>query len=109
MKRGDIVIVVVPGELGKPRPAVVVQADELGDETTTVLVCPLSSAIGGAGRLRPVFEPSAESGLRVRSQAMADKIAALRRDRIRDRIGTLDDTARDRLDQALLVVLGLAR
>jgi hypothetical protein len=28
VKRGDVVVVVVPGELGKPRPGVIVQADE---------------------------------------------------------------------------------
>jgi mRNA interferase MazF len=43
VKRGDVVLMVVPGELGKPRPGIIVQANELGDETTTVLVCPLSS------------------------------------------------------------------
>ena len=109
MKRGDVVIVVVSGELGKPRPAVVVQADELGDATTTVLVCPMSSEIREADNLRPVFEPTTGSGLRTHSQVMADKITALRRDRIRRKIGKLDKTARESLDRALLILLGLAR
>jgi len=109
VRRGDIAIVVAPGELGNPRPAVVVQADELGDETTTVLVCPLSSDMQEASRLRPVFEPSTHNGLRVVSQAMADKITPLRRDRIRQLIGSLNDAERERLDRALLIVLGLAR
>jgi mRNA interferase MazF len=109
VKRGDIAIVVVSGELGKPRPAVVVQADELGDKTTTVLVCPLSSDTQEASGLRPAFEPSTHNGLRVVSQAMADKITPLRRDRIRQLIGSLNDAERDRLDRALLIVLGLAR
>jgi mRNA interferase MazF len=29
LKRGDIVVVAAPGDYGKPRPAVVVQADAL--------------------------------------------------------------------------------
>ena len=29
MRRGDIVVVAAPGDYGKPRPAVVVQADAL--------------------------------------------------------------------------------
>ena len=109
MKRGDVVIVVFPGELGKPRPAIIVQADELGDATTTILACPLSSDIRETARLRPILEPSAQSGLRVLSQLMADKITPLRRDHIRQRIGSLSDSECEQVDRALLIVLGLSR
>ena len=44
MKRGDVVIVAY-GELGRPRPAVIIQADELGGATTTVVACPITSEI----------------------------------------------------------------
>jgi mRNA interferase MazF len=107
--RGDVVIVVAPGQLGKPRPAIIVQADELGDTTTSVIVCPLSSTVQGSGRLRPVIESTESNGLRVKSQAMTDKITALRRDRIRDVVGRLDPKQVNALDRALLVILGLAR
>ena len=40
---------------------------------------------------------------------MTDKINALRRDRVRQVLGSLDTDASERLDSALLVVLGLAR
>jgi mRNA interferase MazF len=40
---------------------------------------------------------------------MTDKINALRRDRVRQVLGSLDSDASERLDSALLVVLGLAR
>jgi mRNA interferase MazF len=40
---------------------------------------------------------------------MTDKIDALRRDRIRRVIGSLEPEAADRLNTALLVVLGLTR
>jgi mRNA interferase MazF len=56
-----------------------------------------------------VVEPSATNGLRLRSQIMTDKINALRRDRIRQVLGSLDDEASERLNSALIVVLGLAR
>ena len=109
MKRGDVVLVVAPGDLGKPRPAIVVQADELGDATTTILVCPMSSKARETGRLRPIVELSPANGLKTRSQIMADKIVALRRDRVRRLLGRLDEPARGLLDRALLLVLGLAR
>ncbi len=109
MKRGDVVLVVIQGDLGKPRPGIVIQADELGDATTTVLVCPMSSEIGETERLRPIVEPTPENGLRLRSQIMTDKITALRRERIRTVLGRLDVSASAQLDQALLIVLGLAQ
>jgi mRNA interferase MazF len=108
LKRGEIVVMVAPGDLGKPRPAVVVQADELGDETTTVLVCPMSSEVRHSTHIRPVVQPKAENGLRITSQIMTDKMLALRRDRIRGVVGRLDRPAEDALDRALLIVVGLA-
>jgi mRNA interferase MazF len=107
-RRGDIVLIVVPGELGKPRPAVVVQAEELG-ERRTIVVCPMSSDTSEASALRPHVEPTPANGLRFRSQIVTDKIVAVRRDRIRSAIGRLDTATGERLDRALLVVLGLAR
>jgi len=109
VKRGDIVLVVAPGDLGKPRPAVVVQADELGELTTTILICPMSSDIGPAELIRPIVEPTPGSGLHQRSQIMTDKVIALRRDRIRRVLGRLDSPARRRIDSALFIVFGLTR
>jgi mRNA interferase MazF len=110
VKRGDVVLMVVPGELGRPRPGIIVQADELGEKTTTVVACPLSSDVQANfnPRLRPLIEPAADNGLRVRSQIMTDKIFAQRRERVRRIIGSIDSETRGRLDSALLLVLGLS-
>ena len=77
---------------GRPRPGIIVQADELGDNTTTLLACPLSSDVQSNPnpRLRPVIEPTAANGLRVPSQIMTDKLLAQRRERVRRVIGTID-------------------
>jgi mRNA interferase MazF len=108
VKRGDVVLMVVPSELGRPRPGVIVQADELGSDTTSVLVCPMSSDLTEFGLTRPVIEPSPDNGLRVRSQIMTEKLLALRRERIRRVIGTLDTDSTEILNSTLLIVLGLA-
>ena len=108
MKRGDVIIV-AQGEFGRARPAVVVQADELGDATTTVLICPITSQVTEQLPIRPIVEPDDSNGLRVRSQIMTDKMLALRRARLRRVLGSIDSEASDRLDRALLIVLGLAR
>ena len=109
MKRGSVVVMVAPGDLGKPRPAIVVQAEGFGENALSVIVCPVSSDIVGTPRIRPIVEPSSQNGLRVRSQIMTEKLIAVRRDRIRQTIGTLEEELCEQLDRALLLVLGLAR
>jgi mRNA interferase MazF len=109
VKRGDVVLMVVPSELGRPRPGVIVQADELGNDTSSVLVCPMSSDLTEFRRTRPVIAPSAGNGLRLPSQVMTEKLVPLRRDRIRRVIGALDADSTETLNSALLLVLGLAR
>jgi mRNA interferase MazF len=108
LKRGDVVLVVLRGELGKPRPGVIVQTDEL-DALSSTIVCPMSSHVDAANRMRPVVVPSVQNGLLVPTQIMTDKLNTLRRDRVRRVIGALDSDARERLDTALLMVLGLTR
>ena len=109
MKRGDVVLVVVPSELGRPRPGVVVQADEFNAGLSTVFICPISSDLQENLSLRPIIEAQPSNGLRLRSQIMTDKMIALRHDRVRRVIGHIDTETSEQLDRALLVVLGLAR
>ena len=102
-------LMVVPSDLGRPRPGIVVQAHELTTDFSTILICPLSSDIQDKPLLRPPVEAGPDNGLRLRSQIMADKLVALRRDRIRRVIGRIDAETSEQLDRALLLVLGLAR
>ena len=108
VKRGDIVLA-AHADLGKPRPAVVVQADEFNAQGLTILVCPLTTDLTERLHLRPVVAPNDANGLREPSQIMTDRMLALRSTRIRGVLGSLDPQTMDRLDRALLVVLGLAR
>jgi mRNA interferase MazF len=109
VKRGDVVLMIAPRELGRPRPGIVVQADELETGASTLLICPLSTDIRFSPRLRPVIEPTEQNGLRARSQVMTDKIGALRHDRIRATLGRIDSETTERIDRALMIVLGLAK
>jgi mRNA interferase MazF len=109
INRGDVVLIVGPGDLGRPRPGVVVQADKFASELLTVFVCPISSDIQAGLELRPMIDVAPVNGLRLRSQIMTDKMLALRRDRIRRVIGRIDPATSEQLDSALLVVLGLVR
>ena len=108
IRRGDIVVV-VHADLGKPHPAVVVQADILNEAAGTILVCPLTSDITERMPLLPIIAASPGSGLRERSQIMTERIMALRADRIRGVLGSVDASTADALDRALLIILGLDR
>lgn len=109
MKRGDVVLAVVPSELGRPRPGVIVQTDEFSEELSTVFVCPITSDLQERLPLRPMIDAKPSNGLRLRSQIMTDKMISLRYDRIRRVIGHIDRETSEQLDRALLVVLGLTR
>ena len=108
MKRGDVVLVVGP-ELGRPRPGVIVQANDFNKELSTIFICPITSDLQDKLALRPMIEAEPSTGLRLRSQIMTDKMVALRHDRIRRVIGRIDSETSEQLDRALLVVLGLTR
>jgi mRNA interferase MazF len=109
MRRGDVVTVAPPGDYGKPRPAVIVQADALtAGELASVVLCLISSDPVNAPAFRITIEPDGGNGLRQRSQIMVDKILAVPRARIGAVIGRLDAEAQLRLNRSLAFVVGLA-
>ena len=107
MSRGDVVIIAAPGDYGKPRPAVIVQSDAFPENHASVVICPMTSELGEAD-FRVTIKARPETGLRVRSQVMADKPVAVSRERIGQRIGRLEDADIARLNVALALVIGLA-
>jgi mRNA interferase MazF len=108
MKRGDIVVEAAADDYGKPRSAVVVQTDAFPENHGSVVICQMTSEIVDAPDFRVTIEPAATSGLRTRSQVMADKPVTIRRERIGQIIGRLSDSELGRLNVALAFVLGLA-
>lgn len=108
MRRGDVVIVAAAGDYGKARPAVVVQTDAFPETYASVVICQMTSQIVDAPDFRVTVDPSEKNGLRARSQIMADKPVTVRRARIGQSIGRLDDGDTGRLDAALAFVMGLA-
>ena len=97
MKRGDFVTVVIAGDYGKPRPALVIQSDFLA-ETDSVLVCLLATTLRDAPLHRLDVPATPSTGLHNPSQIMVDKIMAVRRDRCGPPIG--------RADPAIMLALG---
>jgi mRNA interferase MazF len=108
VKRGELVTVALPGDYGKPRPAVVVQADLFNETHASVTVAPVTSTLVNAPLFRLAVEPSPENGLRALSQVMVDKVMTVRRERIGASIGELEPEMLKRVNRALALWLGLA-
>lgn len=108
MKRGEIWTVTGgPGYASKPRPAVIVQ-DDAFDGTASVTVCPFTTNPTEAPLFRLAIEPNESNGLRAPCRLMVDKLTAVSRERLGDHIGRLGDKDLVRLNQSVLVFLGLA-
>jgi mRNA interferase MazF len=108
LKRGDVITVALQGDLGKPRPAVVIESD-LVAPTDHVLVCPATSHLIEHGEPRRVLVlPDGTNGLRVPSQFQADKISPVRRERCGDVVGRLDAPTMAQITTQLAILVGLA-
>ncbi len=108
MRRGDVVVVALPGDLGKPRPAVVVQVDVLNENLRTVLLCPITSFSSDPSFFRVAVEPTIENGLRLPSEIMVEKLQAANKSKLGNVIGRMDNQAMQKLGRSLLITLGLA-
>ena len=107
MRRGDLVTAALPEDFGKPRPALIIQADPFA-ETGTVTVLLLSSTLVDAPLIRLTLRPTPENGLRKPSQVMIDKAMTVRRDKLGTPFGRLDDETMLPVTRLLAVFLGLA-
>ena len=107
MKRGDLVTVALPGDFGKPRPALVIQADQFNDAATTTVLL-ISSTLVDAPLIRVPIKPSQENGLRKRSQVMVDKAMTVRNGRLGETFGRLDHATMVVVDRCMALFLGYA-
>ena len=107
MKRGDVVTVALQGDLGKPRPALVIQSDLFGAHPS-VTILPVTSDLRATPLFRITVEPTPDNGLSKPSQVMVDKPQSVSRDKIGTVVGRVDDAAMLAVNRALAVFLGLA-
>ncbi len=107
MKRGDVVLVVLKGDYGKPRPAVVIQSD-LFSAHPSVAVLPFTSEVDTHAELRVAVSPAAENGLLAPSQLMVDKPHTVVREKVARVVGRLTGRQMTAVDRALALFLGFA-
>lgn len=105
MKRGDLATVVISGDFGKPRPALIIQSDQFGD-SATVTVLPLSTLLTGAPLVRITIQPTPENGLHSPSQIMIDKAMTVKREKVGEPFGKLNDETMTAINRSLALFLG---
>ena len=107
MRRGDLVTVTLQGDLGKPRPALVIQSD-LFDVHPSMAILPVTSELRDAPLFRILVNPTEQNGLAKPSQVMVDKPQSVVRKKVGAVFGRLDDETMLAVNRALAVFLGFA-
>ena len=108
MRRGDFVTIAIQGDFGKPRPALVIQADVFG-EHSTVTVLPVTTTQLDAPLLRVSVHPSPENGLRMISQVMIDKAVTVNRNKVGAPFGHISGDTMIEIERRLAVFLGIVK
>lgn len=108
MNRGDLVTVSLQGDFGKPRPALVIQADLFRDHSS-VTVLPVTGTVVNAPLLRVSIEPKPENGLQKTSQVMIDKAMTVLKDKTGPAFGKVEDSTMLEVERCLAVFLGIAK
>ncbi|MFY8149051.1 MAG: type II toxin-antitoxin system PemK/MazF family toxin [Prochlorococcaceae cyanobacterium] len=102
LRRGTVVTVASPGAYsGKPRPAVVVQADRWLQAHPSVTLCPLTSTLRQAPLVQVAVEPSSRNGLHKPSQLMVDQLFTVPIQVLGEMVGQLEADELVDLDLAL--------
>jgi mRNA interferase MazF len=92
---------------GKPCPVVIVQDDSF-DATDSITICAFTTDETDAPLFRLSVQPNERNGLRAKCRLMVDKITTVPKTKVGARVGRLDDEDILRLNQAVLVFMGLA-
>jgi mRNA interferase MazF len=106
--RGDLVTVALQGDFGKPRPALVIQADWFAAHSS-MTVLPVTSTLVDAPLLRIPLPANADTGLQKPSQVMVDKAMTVPRDKLGPAMGRIDPDTLVEVERCLAVFLGIGK
>jgi len=111
VKRGDIYYAdlspVVGSEQGGLRPVLIVQNDVGNKYSPTVIAAAITSQVNKA-KLPTHIEVFAEQyGLAKDSVVLLEQVRTIDKQRLKERMGRLDDTVMRRVDEALTISFGL--
>lgn len=112
VRRGDIYYAdlspVVGSEQGGVRPVLIVQNDVGNRFSPTVIAAAITSQRTKANLPTHITLQAGDSGLARDSIVLLEQIRTLDKHRLKERMGRLDHSSMDRIDQALSISFGLA-
>ena len=106
MKRGDLVLVAVPGDYGKTRPALIVQSD-LFNEHPSLTICLLTTHLQSTPLFRYQVAAHPDNGLSADSQVQIDKIMTIPRHEAGPVIGSLTVGQMTEITRLVMLWLGV--
>lgn len=107
LSRGDLITIAVQGDYGKPRPAVVVQANVFL-RLKSIMVLPLTSDTQAEANLfRVKVYPNHENCLRIISHVMVDKAMPIPADKIGKCFGKLSPSIMRDIDRCIVTLFGV--
>lgn len=103
MRRGDLVVVALRGDFGKPRPALVISSDAFLNHPL-VTVCPLTATLKAEpSLLRVTIQPTVQNGLKETSQIAVNRMTGTPRGKVGAVIGRADQRTMVEVNRALAV------
>ncbi len=112
-RRGDIYLVsfdpTIGHEIKKTRPALVIQNNVSNQYSPITIVAAISSQFSNPPHPREVVIPPGKSGLAKTSAVVLNQIRSVDRQRLVKRLGVVDAAIMQKVDEALLISLGLIR
>ncbi|HEV2961198.1 MAG TPA: type II toxin-antitoxin system PemK/MazF family toxin [Candidatus Angelobacter sp.] len=110
-RRGEIYLVAfdptVGHEINKTRPALVIQNDVSNQYSPITIVAAISSQFSDPPHPREVVVEPGKNGLLKASAVVLNQIRSVDRQRLVRRLGVVDAVAMRKIDDALLISLGL--
>lgn len=111
VKRGDIYYAdlspVVGSEQGGVRPVLIIQNDVGNKYSPTVIATAITSQINKAKMPTHIELDANEYGLSKDSVVLAEQIRTIDKQRLKEKIGHLDDNLMDKVNEALEISFGL--
>lgn len=112
-RRGEIYLVsfdpTVGHEIKKTRPALVIQNNVSNQYSPITIVAAISSQFGNPPYPREILVHPGQSGLTNLSAVILNQIRSVDRQRLVKRLGMLDVATMRKVDEALLISLGLVK
>jgi mRNA interferase MazF len=111
IKRGDIFYAdlspVIGSEQGGLRPVLIVQNDVGNKHSPTVIAAAITSKLGKTKLPTHIDIPGVEAGLTKDSVILLEQMRTIDKKRLKEKMGRLDGTSMDMVNQALSVSFGL--